>query len=153
MLSRPLTYIDWTVSSTDAAEHQTQIYFDAGADLVVNTSDEPVTWGRFLLDGQPVLRIGSREQAVLAKRGDDLRIDWGYLYLTADSADGVTSAAVSHQSGRTAFNTTGKLPDSDDLSESIVTPVAAPAGDGAGGKHRPGKCRNETNFLVSDAGV
>ena len=123
VLSRPLTYLDWTVSSTDGAEHSTQIYFDAESDLVVNTSDEPVTWGRFQLDGQPVLRMGSREQPVLGKRGDDLRIDWGYLYLAADKPDGVASAAVSHQSGRTAFNSTGVLPSSDDLSESIVTPA------------------------------
>ncbi len=113
--------------STDGAEHQTQIYFDAQSDLVVNTSDEPVTWGRFLLDGQPVLRMGSREQAVLAKRGDDLRIDWGYLYLTADKADGVSSAgdfapwvAVCHSIPAVNCRIL------DDLSESIVTPARRP---------------------------
>jgi hypothetical protein len=123
ILSRPVTYLDWKVSSADGAPHQTEIYFDAGADLTVNTSDQPVTWGRFLLDGQPVLRMGSREQMVLAKRGDDLRIDWGFLYLTADKADGVTSAAVSHQAGRASFNRDGRLPDSDDLTEHLESPV------------------------------
>ena len=67
-----------------------QIYFDAASDLVVNTPDQPVLAARYQLDGLPVLRMGSREQAVLAKRGDDLRIDWGYLYLAADKAEGVT---------------------------------------------------------------
>ena len=123
VLSRPVTYIDWKVSATDSAQHQVQIYLDANADLTVNTADEPVSWGRFMLDGQPVLRMGSREQPVLAKRGDDLRIDWGFLYLLADTKDGVTSAAVSHQAARSAFNTGGKLPDSDDLTEHIVLPV------------------------------
>jgi hypothetical protein len=123
VLSRPVTYIDWKVSSTDSAQHQVQIYLDANADLTVNTADEPVSWGRFLLDGQPVLRMGSREQPVLAKRGDDLRIDWGYLYLLADKNDGVTSAAVSHQAARSAFVSSGKLPDSDDLTEHIVLPA------------------------------
>jgi hypothetical protein len=123
VLSRPVTYIDWKVSATDGLAHQVQIYLDANADLTVNTADEPVSWGRFMLDGQPVLRMGSREQPVLAKRGDDLRIDWGYLYLTADKNDGVTSAAVSHQAGRSAFNNGGKLPDSDDLTEHVVLPA------------------------------
>jgi Domain of unknown function (DUF4965)/Domain of unknown function (DUF5127)/Domain of unknown function (DUF1793)/Domain of unknown function (DUF4964) len=120
LLSRPVTYVDWKVSATDGAQHQVQIYLDANADLTVNTADEQVSWGRLMLDGQPVLRMGSREQPVLAKRGDDLRIDWGYLYLLADKNDGVTSAAVSHQAARSAFNTGGKLPDSDDLTEHVV---------------------------------
>src|SRR5580704_16334068 len=123
VLSRPVTYIDWKVSATDGVAHQVQIYLDANADLAVNTVDQPVSWGRFMLDGQPVLRMGSREQPVLAKRGDDLRIDWGYLYLLADKNDGVTSAAVSHQAARSAFTSGGKLPDSDDLSEHVVSPA------------------------------
>ncbi len=123
VLSRPVTYIDWTVISTDVTPHQVQLYLDANPDLTVNTADQQVSWGRFMLDGQPVLRIGSREQPVLAKRGDDLRIDWGYLYLLADKADGVTSAAVSHQVARAAFTSGGKLPDSDDLTEHIVLPA------------------------------
>lgn len=123
VLSRPVTYIDWKVSSADGSPHQVQIYFDASSDLTVNTPDEPVTWGRFQLDGQPVLRMGSREQPVLAKRGDDLRIDWGFLYLQADKPEGVTEAAMSHQAARSAFNSTGRLPDSDDLNEQVEQPV------------------------------
>jgi hypothetical protein len=115
VLSRPLTYIEWSVASSDGAAHTTSIYFEAGADLVVNTPDQPVLAARYQLDGQPLLRIGSREQGILAKRGDDLRIDWGYLYLAADRAEGVTEAAIDRNQARTAFETNGKLPDSDDL--------------------------------------
>jgi hypothetical protein len=117
VLSRPLTYIEWTLRSTDGKEHEAAIYFDAGSDLVVNTADQPVASSRFQLDGQPVLRMGSREQPVLAKRGDDLRIDWGYLYLAADKPDGVTQAITSRQEGRAAFTGTGRLPDSDDFAD------------------------------------
>jgi hypothetical protein len=118
VLSRPLTYVEWTLSSIDGKEHQAAIYFDAGSDLVVNTPDEPVWSARFQVDGQAALRMGSRQQPVLAKRGDDLRIDWGYLYLAADKPEGVTEAIVTRQQGREAFTAGGRLPDSDDLSES-----------------------------------
>jgi len=90
VLSRPLTYIEWAAASTDGNPHDVGIYFDASTELVVNTADQAVAASRFRLDGQTVLRAGSREQATLAKRGDDLRIDWGYLYLAADRAEGVS---------------------------------------------------------------
>ena len=64
------------------------VYFEAASDLAVNTPDQQVVSSRYQLDGQPVLRMGSRDQAMLAKRGDDLRIDWGYLYLAADQTGG-----------------------------------------------------------------
>lgn len=115
MLSRPLTYIEWAISSIDGKEHDAAVYSDAGSDLVVNTADQPVLAARFQLDGEPVLRMGSREQPVLAKSGDDLRIDWGYLYLAADKPDGVTQSITNRQEGRSGFTSTGQLPNSDDF--------------------------------------
>ncbi len=117
VLSRPVTYLDWTAASTDGAPHAVQLYFDASNELVVNTPDQPVVWSRYLLDGEPVLRLGSKDQPVLAKRGDDLRIDWGYLYLMADRHDGLTSQAAQHSETVASFLANGKLTDSDDLSE------------------------------------
>ena len=116
-LSRPLTYLEWSAASADGREHQIEIYFDAAADLVVNTPDQTVTASRYRLDGMPVLRSGSREQPVLAKRGDDLRIDWGYLYLAADQREGVTEYAGDRNAARTAFDATGRLPESDEFGE------------------------------------
>jgi Glutaminase A six helical-hairpin domain/Domain of unknown function (DUF5127)/Domain of unknown function (DUF4964) len=117
VLSRPLTYLEWTAASGDGREHTVEIYFDAGGDLVVNTPDQPVLAARYQLDGFPLLRMGSREQGVLAKRGDDLRIDWGYLYLAADRAEGVTNFAGDRAQARAAFDASGKLPDTDELGE------------------------------------
>jgi hypothetical protein len=121
VLSRPLTYVQWQVSSADGAAHRAAVYFDAGSDLVVNTADQPVWAARYLLDGQPVLRLGSREQPVLAKRGDDLRIDWGYLYLADDEGGGVSAAVGPRPAIRAAFEHGGErgglLTYSDDFTE------------------------------------
>ena len=124
ILSRPLTYLEWSISSSDGKPHQAQIYFEAGADLVVNTPDEPAWAARYQLDGQPVLRMGSRAQQVLAKRGDDLRIDWGYLYLMADGAEGAAGFAGPRQEARAAFEGEGRVPGSDDLGDRAA-PVLA----------------------------
>ena len=117
VLSRPLTYIEWAVSSTDGKEHQAAIYFDAASDLVVNTADQPVWSERYQLDGAPLLRMGSRHQPVLVKSGDDLRIDWGYLYLAPDRPAGASGFTGAHQQAQSTFDTTGRTPDSDDFSE------------------------------------
>jgi hypothetical protein len=117
VLSRPVTYVDWTFASTDGAAHAVQLYFEASNELVVNTPDQPVVWSRYLLDGEPVLRLGSKDQPVLGKRGDDLRIDWGYLYLMADRHEGLTTQAAQHSETLPAFLASGKLSNSDDLTE------------------------------------
>lgn len=83
ILSRPVTYVIYDLKSTDGKEHDVSIYFDASALLTVNTPDQQVSYGEEKVSGLTALKIGSTEQAVLAKRGDDIRIDWGYLYLAA----------------------------------------------------------------------
>jgi hypothetical protein len=114
-LSRPLTYLEWSIASTDGKEHEAAVYFDAGPDLVVNVIEQPVEAARYQIDGQTVLRMGSKEQPILGKRGDDLRIDWGYLYLASDKAEGVTTVIGSRQRIRGSFESTGALPVSDEL--------------------------------------
>jgi hypothetical protein len=128
VLSRPLTYIEWSVSSQDAAHHEVSLYFDAASNLVVNTPQEPVIWSRLELDGQPVLKMGSQQQPVLGKAGDDLRIDWGYLHLAADRPDGLSFAAADRNDTYQQFENTGKLPNSDNFAEDRPgreTPVIA----------------------------
>ena len=76
---------------------------------MVNTPEQAVETARYQLDGQTALRMGSKEQPILGKRGDDLRIDWGYLYLAADKPDG-HDAIGSRQRVRGAFQTRAPFP-------------------------------------------
>ena len=117
VLSRPLTYLEFSVWSTDGKPHQASVYFEAASDLAVNTPDQPVWAARYQLDGEPVLRLGSRAQPVLAKKGDDLRIDWGYLYLAADRAEAASAFAGTRQQARAAFDADGHLPATDDFAD------------------------------------
>ena len=85
MLARPLTYLTWEVSSADGKSHAVQVDCSMSALLAVDTADQPVSWDRPAISGFMVLRVGSKDQKVLARRGDDLRIDWGHAYLAASA--------------------------------------------------------------------
>ena len=115
VLSRPATYLTWDLASADGSGHDVSLYFDASSELAVNTADQPVTWGRFRLGDATALRLGSTAQPVLEKFGDDLRIDWGYLYAVAPQPDASTFAG-DRDAARASFVETGTLPDSDDFS-------------------------------------
>ena len=115
ILSRPATYLTWSVQSTDSRPHQIELYFDAGAEISVNTRDQPVAWSRFRVNGQEVLRVGSRQQSMLEKSGDDLRIDWGYLYSVAPAAAGTSQVISTRPEALKSFVASGRLPDNDDL--------------------------------------
>ena len=75
----------------DGRAHAVSVYYANTAQLVVNTEDQAVVWSRDEIGNLTVLRMGSEAQPVLAKSGDDLRIDWGYLYVAAPAS--ATSAS------------------------------------------------------------
>jgi hypothetical protein len=83
ILSRPVTYVIYDWRSTDSKKHQVAVSFSASGLLTVNTADQQVMFSKENIGDLATLKIGSVEQAVLGKRGDDVRIDWGYLYLSA----------------------------------------------------------------------
>lgn len=92
VLSRPVTYLIWEARSTDGQPHAVSIYFDAAAEIAVNQPSQEITLARETFPGLTALRAGSKDQSVLAKNGDDLRIDWGYLYLASPSGHQPTAA-------------------------------------------------------------
>jgi hypothetical protein len=113
LLSRPVSYISWECRSVDGKPHDVGIYVDASAELAVDRPDQQVQWGRFNAGGLDAMRVGSVDQAVLARRGDDLRIDWGHLYLAAPGA--AATAIADSDVARDQFAANGSLPVSDDL--------------------------------------
>jgi hypothetical protein len=116
IMARPITYLAFEARATDGREHDLALYFDAGATLAVNTPDQRVSWSRFQLDDLEVLSCGSQSQPVLEKNGDNLRIDWGYLYLTIPPASGAAGRMGMDIDLRGAFIERGALPKVDDLS-------------------------------------
>jgi hypothetical protein len=87
LLSQPISYIEYSIRSNDSKEHRTEIYFGASTDIAVNTRSQQVHASVVPSAAGTALRAGTVEQPVLAKKGDNLRIDWGHMYLmSADTA-------------------------------------------------------------------
>jgi len=123
VLSRPVTYISWAVTSADGQPHQVEVYFDCGADFAVNTTDQSVALDYPKVDGLMVARVGTPDQPVLVRSGDDVRIDWGYGYLAAPAGPGVVVTGGSGGRLRGGFTSTGAIPG---LTDAIAAgPVSA----------------------------
>src|SRR5882724_4704183 len=138
VLSRPVTYITWNIASADGKPHKAPIYFDCGADIAVNTTDQSVQLDYPKVDGLAVARVGTTEQPVLARRGDDVRIDWGYGYLAAPAGGGVIvvggnggGAIVTGGNGgrlRGGFTSSGTIPAAGSAAGDSIAPAPASAG-------------------------
>ncbi len=115
VLARPVTYISFLARSLDGKAHQVQFYSDAGADITVNDANsQQVTWKRASKNNMTALQMGSVDQPVLTKRGDDLRIDWGQLYLAAPNQNGLGSVLDSREDALASWTRTGRLPANDE---------------------------------------
>lgn len=87
LASRPVNYISYEVKSLDGAKHEVLLSIAADAKgWCVNTPDQEVTTEIVEVPGMSAVRGGSVEQNILGRAGDDVRIDWGYLYLAGSPA-------------------------------------------------------------------
>ncbi|WP_375446354.1 glutaminase domain-containing protein [uncultured Fibrella sp.] len=110
VLSRPVQYITYRVRSKDGQPHTVELYQDAASDIAVDHPGQPVTWRRGRTESgrsgqRPVLnwmRVGTAGQPVLGTKGDNVRIDWGYLYVAAPVSDEAAQHATSHRIGTLA---------------------------------------------------
>lgn len=83
LLSWPVTYVSYQAKSTDRKTHQVSVTFEASAEIAVNESNQPTVWSTPKFDGLSTIAVGSEAQDILNRSGDDLRIDWGRLYVSA----------------------------------------------------------------------
>ena len=113
LVSRPASYVTFQARATDARAHDVAVYFDASGNLAVNSPNQKVGWAVERDEKLQRLRIGTEAQPVLAKDGDNLRIDWGYLYVAVPTAAGTTTRIARDIDALRSFATKGTLPDTD----------------------------------------
>lgn len=113
VLSRPVTYLTWSAQSTDQASHSVSVLLSVDPVIAVNDRGQQVVSFRNQTSLLNVLSVGSRDQNILNRSGDDLRIDWGYFHLAIPKNEESTSAIAPDV--MKSFAETGKLPPSDSM--------------------------------------
>ena len=114
LLSRPVTYLTWNAKSTDSGKHDVSVLIDVDPILAVNDRSELVVTSRSQTASLNVLSVGSKDQNLLNRSGDNLRIDWGYFHLAVPKIESSTSAVAADTIE--SFVKNGKLPSSDTIS-------------------------------------
>lgn len=80
--SRPVTYLHLSYESADGNEHTVKARLDVSEEFVLDKAGDARVWSEAIeLNEGSCVRMGNGKQEVLAKCGDDIRIDWGYVYL------------------------------------------------------------------------
>jgi len=113
VMARPVTYLTWGLSSTDGGKHGVSILLDCDPAVAVDHNAQEVTWSRAQAGPLAVLSVGSRDQRVLERSGDDLRRDWGYFHLAVPA--GEQAMLVNSKDAVSSFAASGRLPEADDL--------------------------------------
>ena len=109
LVSRPVSYLTYQVKSRDNSSHDVQIYFEATPQWAVNDDSQEVSFEKIEKNGLSFLKTGTIEQPILQKKGDDVRIDWGYFYLSGKSDKAATMNFGDYWSIKKSFQTTGKI--------------------------------------------
>ena len=84
LISRPVSYLEIKKDSIDGKRHEVSFKLAVYDEICINTLGEEETEVELIdLGNLHSAKIGSKAQRVLCQSGDDVRINWGYFYLTA----------------------------------------------------------------------
>lgn len=109
LLSRPINYINYQVMSNDKNKHKVEIYFETTPQWAVNNVNQKVLLNKGSIGNINFVKAGTTEQAILKKKGDDIRIDWGYFYLAANKTKTSSISIGDYYKSKEEFKHNGRL--------------------------------------------
>ena len=108
LFARPVSYITYKVKTNDGRNHNVKVLLSASSGIAVNTPAQQVVAQNDASATLSILKAGTVEQPILKKHGDDLRIDWGYMYVATPKSNNEVQYITSQQEATADFlnNTT-----------------------------------------------
>lgn len=121
LLSRPVNYISYQVVSNDGHAHDVQVYFDATPEWAVHELNQEVEVSTGETGSVNFVRAGTTEQPVLQKKGDNVRIDWGYFYLASKESENNALAIGDFSAVKKSFSESGKIGSAKDKITTVMS--------------------------------
>ena len=110
LISRPVSYLEIKKESIDGKRHEVKFDLSVSEEICINTLCEEETECEIIdLGNLKSAKIGSKAQKVLCQSGDDIRINWGYFYLTTSGE--AFSYEEKHAEKDATFKTVGATVD------------------------------------------
>jgi hypothetical protein len=109
LLSRPVNYLGYEVVSNDGQTHDVEIYFEATPEWAVNELNQEVEITTGETGDIDFAKTGTTEQPILKKKGDNVRIDWGYFYLASKDSEKDALAIGDFSAMKKSFADSGKI--------------------------------------------
>ena len=85
LLSRPVSYVSVKTNFSDNSKHDVKYYFGVGSNLAVHTPAQEVETWKYSESNLAIMKAGTVEQPILKRKGDGVRIDWGYAYVATEA--------------------------------------------------------------------
>ena len=97
LLTRPVSYLAVDYKIKDGKNHNVKIDIRVSDELCLNEAGQnDVIKEDVKTENLVGMKMGNSEQKPLHKSGDDIRIDWGYVYLLTDGENAVTKTSDRH---------------------------------------------------------
>ncbi|QCX37427.1 DUF4965 domain-containing protein [Aureibaculum algae] len=95
LLSRPVSYISIKTVPNDNKKHEVQVFFGASSLIAANDESQMMIAQKSATEHLNYLKVGTKDQPVLEKKGDIIGIDWGYLYVATPKSARATQNVTS----------------------------------------------------------
>ena len=90
LISRPVSYLEVKKESIDGKRHSVEFKVSISEEICINLAKEEAIECELISTGKlNSAKIGSVAQSVLCKSDDDIRINWGYFYLTSEGESSI----------------------------------------------------------------
>ncbi|KAF1968192.1 DUF1793-domain-containing protein [Bimuria novae-zelandiae CBS 107.79] len=106
------SYLNVEVVTLDGSEHEVQLYTDISAEWISGDLSAVAHWDHDTTDDLSYHKVWKQEQQHFSEVGD--RAEWGNIYYTTDTKDGLTYQSGSDKEVRSAFASNGELANTQD---------------------------------------